>query len=152
MKKSDSLTYTQKIRLRIRFLWLALILMLVYMVVVSELGGGDSRMMTDLATTVSKVLFFGGMVYLIARIVHNKKLLQNRLRMKEQMRNEQDERNQYLHDKSGGTVLDLLLIVELFVTVTAALFNMPAFYTALCLLLVTLFLKITAYLFYSHRG
>lgn len=126
-----------------------LVLMLIYMVVMGELGG-DSRVMTDLANTISDFIFLGGIIYTTTRIVHNKKLLKNKLLLKEQLQSEQDERNQYLHDKSGGIALDLLLIFQLFITVTTALLNMPAFYTALTLLLITLFLKAGLYLFYSY--
>ncbi len=63
---------------------------------------------------------------------------------------EQDERNQYLHDKSGGIILDILLVFLLFITVTTALFNMSAFYISLIILVVTFLLKVGAYLFYSY--
>lgn len=149
MKKFEHLTYVQKIKWRIRFSEIVLILMLIYMIVLGEIGG-DSRIMTDLADVVSRILFFGGMIYVIIRIFHNRKLLKNRGLLKEQMRNEQDERDVFLHDKSGGLVLDILLLVELFVTVTAVLLNMPAFYTALILLMVTVILKGVAYLYYSR--
>ena len=49
MKTCKHLTYTRKIQWRIRALWLLLTGMLVYMVLIAELGGGDSRMMTPLA-------------------------------------------------------------------------------------------------------
>lgn len=147
--KKFNISYTQKIQWRIRALWIILILMLVYMVIVGEIGG-DSRIMTNLAHTVSSGIFFGGIIYIIARIIYNKKLIKNRLLLKEQLQMEQDERNQYLHDKSGGIILDILLIFLLFITVTTALFNMSAFYISLTILMVTLFLKVGAYLFYSY--
>lgn len=62
---------------------------------------------------------------------------------------EQDERNQYLHDKSGGIVLDILLIGLLFITVTSVLFNMPVFYISVVILSFTILLKITAYFIFS---
>ena len=71
--------------------------------------------------------------------------------MKEQMKLEQDERNQYLHDKSGGTVLDILLVFLMFMTVTTALYNMTAFYISISILAFTVFLKAGSYLFYSFR-
>lgn len=150
MKKFKELSYSEKIRCRIRILWLVLISMLVYMVVIGETGGGDSRVMTTLADDVSRTIFFGGMFHVICRIVHNHKLLKNRLLLKEQMKNEQDERNQYLHDKSGGLVMDVLLICLLFVTLTTSLFNMAAFYTSLAILVVAILLKLLTYLFYSR--
>lgn len=149
MKNFKPRTYTQKIQLRIKMSYFLLVLMLIYMVVIGELGG-DSRVMTGLANTISDFMFLGGIIYTTTRIVHNKKLLKNKLLLKEQLQSEQDERNQYLHDKSGGIALDLLLIFQLFITVTTALLNMPAFYTALTLLLITLFLKAGLYLFYSY--
>ena len=85
------------------------------------------------------------------RIVRNKKLLKNRMLLKEHLRMEQDERNQYLHDKSGGIIVDILLLSLLFITVTAALFNMAAFYTAITILGLTVVLKAAAYFFFSRR-
>lgn len=151
MKNSEKSNYTDKIKWRIRISWMILVAMLIYMFIVAETGGGDSRIMTDLANTVSGIIFFGGMIYVIVRIVHNKKLLKNRLLMKEQMKLEQDERNQYLHDKSGGTVLDILLVFLLFVTVTTALYNMTAFHISISILAFTIFLKMGTYVFYSCR-
>lgn len=150
MRKYKQLNYTQKIHLRIKMSYVLLVLMLIYMVIMGELGG-DSRIMTNLANFISDCIFFGGIIYIITRIVHNKKLLKNRILLKEQLQNEQDERNQYIHDKSGGLAVDLLLIMELFVTMTTALLNMPAFYTSLVILLVTLFLKAGLYFFYSAK-
>ena len=126
MRNCKAMDYETKIKWRIRILYLLLIAMLVYMVTVVELGGGDSRIMTDLASQFSRIVFFGGMIYVITRIVHNKKLLGNRLLRKEQMQEETDERNRYLHDKSGGIVLDILLACLLFITLTASLFDMTA--------------------------
>ena len=150
MRNCKAMDYETKIKWRIRILYLLLIAMLVYMVTVVELGGGDSRIMTDLASQFSRIVFFGGMIYVITRIVHNKKLLGNRLLRKEQMQEETDERNRYLHDKSGGIVLDILLACLLFITLTASLFDMSAFYVSFATLIVALVLKAGAYLCYSQ--
>lgn len=150
MIKFRNMPYTNLIRRRIRLLYLLLTAMLVYMVVVSEMGGGDSRIMTELAGIFSRLTFFGGMAYVISRIVHNKKLLNNRLLLKEQMLTEQDERNQYLHDKSGGIVLDILLACILFITLTASLFHMGMFYISFTILVLAVVLKAAAYYYYSH--
>ena len=82
MKNFDKLSYTEKIKWRIRFLWLLIIAMLIYMVVVGETGGGDSRIMTDLAASTSRIIFFGGFIYIVYRIASLKKLLKNRLLLK----------------------------------------------------------------------
>lgn len=151
MKKYGELTYADKIHLRIRISVFVLIMMLIYMVAVGINGGGDSRVVTPLADMVGDLIFFGGFVYLVIRIMHNRKLLENRIKLREQQCLEQDERNQYLHDKSGGIVMDILLIVLLFTTVTAALYNMPAFYVSFAILLTAVILKTAAYQFYSRR-
>lgn len=150
MRKSDSLSYTDKIKWRVRTSWGILAVMLIYMVIVGETGG-DSRVMTNFAGTTSKVIFFGGILFILRRILRYKKLLKNKALLKEQMQTELEERKQYLHDKSGGAVLDILLLFLLFTTVTTALYNMTAFYVSIVILAVTLFLKITAYVFYSSH-
>ena len=113
MKFWNQQSYTSKIKRRIRILWLLIIAMLIYMVVMGEIGG-DSRKMTNFADIASRIIFFGGLIYIIYRIVYWKKVLKNSLLLKEQMLIEQDERNQYLHDKSGGAVLDILFFLLLF--------------------------------------
>ncbi|MBR6571575.1 MAG: hypothetical protein IKK75_14090 [Clostridia bacterium] len=135
------LSYSERIRWRVRGLWLLLLLMLVYMVVIGELGLGDSRMMTSFAEQFSRICFFGGMIWVICKIHQNQKLLQNQYLLKEKKKEEQDERNQYLHDKSGGMVWDILLICLLFITLTASLSNMAAFYTSFAILCLMVLLK-----------
>lgn len=149
MKKINKLSFYQIVQWRVRGLWLLILGMLVYMVVISELGGGDSRIMTPLANTVSDLILFGGIIFAGYRIHLNKKLLANKSRLKQKMMDEQDERNQYLHDKSGGLVVDIMIYVMLFTTVTTALFNMAAFYTSLSILVTTVVLKCVLYFLYA---
>ena len=151
MKTYKNLSFSQKIRWRIRGLWALLIAMLVYMVVVGELGWGDSRVVTRFADTAGSIMFFGGMIYVGVRIAKNKALLKDIELLKEQMQNEQDELNQYLHDKSGGIVWDIIFIALLFITMTTSLINMPAFYTSWTILMIAILAKVSAYLFYRGR-
>lgn len=140
--------YSEIIKWRIRGGWCLIIIIIAYCIVLTELGGGDSRIMTPLADTISDLIIFGSLIYIGCRIYYNKQLLKFRLRMKENYLNEKDERNRYLHDKSGGIVVDLLMIVLLFVTATTALFNMDAFYVSYAILLVTIILKGLMYFLY----
>lgn len=149
MKTYKKLSFSDKIRWRIRALWMLLVLMLVYMVVIGEMNLGDSRVMTTLADDVSRTIFFGGMIWVIYRIVQNKKLLNNQWLLKQKLKDELDERNQYLHDKSGGIVWDIMFICLLFVTLTTSLTNMPAFYASFAILCVAVILKLTAYFYYK---
>lgn len=150
MRNYRELPYEARIKWRIRILWMVAALMLIYMVLLVELDGGDSRMMTDFASQASRVIFFGGLAYIAWRICRNKKLLKDRALLKAQIRMEQDERNQSLRDKSGGIVVDILLIAMLALTFTTALFNMVAFYTSVALLIFTVLLKGLAYLIFSR--
>lgn len=141
---------TQRIRWRIRGLWALVILMLVYMVAIGEAGLGDSRVMTDLAQRVSRQIYFGGLVWLLWRIACNKKLLADRARLKAAELQRRDERRRYLRDKSGGWVVDALLALLLFATCTTALWNMPAFYVSLGLLLAAAALKAGSWWAYNR--
>lgn len=152
MKQFKKRTFSQKIRLRIVGLWCLFFAMLCYMVIVGELGWGDSRYITQFADTVGTLILFGGLGWVVYKIVKNKKLLKSSGMMKDKMLEEMDERNQYLHDKSGGIVWDMLFVLLLFVTLTASLINMPAFYTSFALLAAAVALKISSYVFYSRKG
>ena len=153
MKTSEQRSFSEKIRRRNRLLWGVFALMLCYMVVISELGGGDSRKMTDLADSLSRIIFFGGMLWVLVRIAKNKNLLkkENYEKLQQKFLEEQDERNRLIYEKSGGLVWDVIFIAELCVTLTASLFDMSAFYTALSVLLVSLAAKVTAHIVYSRN-
>lgn len=144
------LTYPQQIRWRLRLLWLALAAQLVLMVVIGEMGLRDSRVITGLAYTGGSMMFWGGMIFLIARIVVNRRLLRDKLRLKEQQLLERDERNQYLHHMSGGWVMDALLILAYVGAVIASCCSVEAFYAAFGLLACASALKGGAYMAYSR--
>ncbi len=151
MRKSRRMTYTERVQRRVRLMYALLAVMAVYMIVIVELGGGDSRRMSELAQSLSRILYFGGIIFIISRIIYDKRLLKSRLLLKEKRREEQDERNQYLHDKSGGWVMDALLLCLLVITWTTALFNMAAFYTSAVILATASVLKLGSYWYASHK-
>ena len=152
MKMFNSISFARQVRWRIRGLWLVVLGMLVYMVVVGETGGGDSRTMTQLAQTVSRLIFFGGLIYILVQIRRYKKLLASPALLRGQRLLEQDERRMWLHDKSGGIVVDLLLVVLLFSTLTAALYHQTLFFFSLFLLLLTAGLKGIVWLVWDRMG
>lgn len=149
MKTYRQLSFSEKIKWRNRALGVLLVLMLAYMVLVGELGLGDSRVMSTLADDVSRLIFFGGMIWIVYKIILNNKLLKNKQMLKDKLKNEQDERRLYLHDKSGGMVWDILFVCLMFITLTTSLINMPAFYTALVILILAIALKAGTYLMYK---
>ena len=148
MKSYKTKSFKDKIKLRILALRLTIFFMILYMFIIGELGFGDSRKMTDFADTISKIILFGGMIYVFFRISYNKKLLKDKLLRLDEEIKETDERKKFLHDKSGGVVLDILLLILLFITCTTAFINMTAFYISFAILMITIILKATSYYVY----
>ena len=107
MKTSEGRSFSERVVRRNRVLIGVLILMIVYMVVVGELGLGDSRITSPLAALTGRVIFFGGMVWVIVKICRNRALLKHRLWLREKMREENDEMNRMLYEKSGGMVWEV---------------------------------------------
>lgn len=129
--------YVKQIRLRIGCIIVFLAVMIFFMVLSGELGWGDSRYMTSLMRTYSGMAFFGCLVYLIVCLVRYRKLLHNRELMEESRILEQDEREQMIHDKSGGILVDLgipcIMIADWFAAMLAA---PQVFYTLTMILIV----------------
>ena len=148
MKSYKTKSFKDKIKLRILALRLTIFFMILYMFIIGELGFGDSRKMTDFADTISKIILFGGMIYVFFRISYNKKLLKDKLLRLDEEIKETDERKKFLHDKSGGVVLDILLLILLFITCTTAFINMTAFYISFTILMIAIILKATSYYVY----
>ena len=144
-----NMTYTKRIQWRIRLLWLALIGMLIFMVVIGELGLHSSKTVTGFAYTGGDLLYWTGLFYIIGRIIINCKLLKDRQRLKEQQRRERDERNQYLHRMSGGWVMDATLVLCYIAAVAASCWSNETFYVAFGLLVGAALLKLAAEIAYG---
>ena len=144
-------TWTRK---KIVILWVGLILMLIAMVLVGEGSGTillSGREQTSLAKDVTRMVYFGGLVFVIVRLCHYRNLRKNRLRMEEETLQYYDERRQLIHEKSGGLLVDILLIALMAAVFLLGFVNMAAFETALGVLLVTAGLKIGFYQYYKRR-
>lgn len=146
---TSKMNYTKVIQWRIRLLWLALIAMLIFMVFIGETGARDSRIVTGMAYEWGSFLYFVGLFYIIGRIIINKKLLKDRLRLKEQQLRERDEWRQHLHRMSGGWVMDAMLAITYIAAMTAACYDNKAFYTAFGLLIAAALLKLIAEIAYA---
>lgn len=141
--------YTRIIQRRIRFLWLALIAMLIFMVVIGELGLRSSKVITGFAYTCGNFLYWCGLLYIIGRIIINHKLLKDRLRLKEQQLRERDEYRQHLHRVSGGWVMDAMLALCYIAAVAASCWSNETFYVAFGLLFAAALLKLIAEIAYG---
>ena len=141
--------YTKIIQRRIRLLWLALFGMLVFMVVIGVLGLHSSKVITGFAYDCGNFLYWCGLFYIIGRIIINKKLLKDRLRLKEQQLRERDEWRQHLHRMSGGWVLDAMLALCYIAAVAASCWSNETFYVAFGLLVCAALLKLAAEIAYG---
>ena len=146
---TSNMPYTKVIQRRIRLLWLALAAMLIFMVVIGELGLRSSQVITGFAYDCGNFLYWCGLFYIIGRIIINKKLLKDRLRLKEQQLRERDEWRQHLHRMSGGYVMDATLVVHYVAAVAASCWNNTAFYVAFTLLATAALLKLVAEIAYG---
>lgn len=144
------MSYTNRLKWRVRAMWLLIMALLAYMVIAGETGG-DSRVMSDQARMTSSLILFGGIAWAARKIVETKKLLRYPNLAKLQRLTETDERNRYIHDKSGGLVWDLTFIVLLLAVMHTGLFSMPAFYTTVTILCFTLLFKFSTWFYYSHK-
>ena len=141
--------YTKIIQRRIHLLWLALFGMLVFMVVIGELGLRSSKVITGFAYDCGNFLYWCGLFYIIGRIIINKKLLKDRLRLKEQQLRERDEWRQHLHRMSGGWVMDAMLVISYLAAVAASCWSNETFYVAFGLLVSAALLKLAAEIAYG---
>ena len=141
--------YTKVIQWRIRLLWLVLAILLIIMIVAGETGGRDTRFMSRFTAQGGYVLYWWGMIWVVIRIVMNKKLLKDRLRLKAQQLRERDELRQHLHRMSGGWVMDVFLVLAWLTAIIASCYSNEAFYAAWALLAAAALLKGGAYLAYS---
>ena len=148
MKNYKNKSFKEKVKLRILMLRVTIILMFIYVIILAEMGFGDSRVTTGLSQIVSNIIFVGGIIYILRKISYNKKLLQDKLLRLEEEVKETDERKKFLHDKSGGVVVDILLLILLLITFTTANINMTAFYISFAILMITIILKTTSYYVY----
>ena len=92
MKNYKNKSFKEKVKLRILMLRATIILMFIYIIILAEMGFGDSRIITGLAQNVSNIIFLGGIIYILRKISYNKKLLQDKLLRLDEEIKEADER------------------------------------------------------------
>lgn len=152
MKTSKKLRFSTKIKLRIAFLYILLVFMIAYAFVISFLGLSNESTMTSMMLTVSRVIYFGGMIYAVYKISKYQKLLKSIPELKEEKEKENDERRKYIHLISGGTVWDILFFIQLFLTMTAAIYDVIPFIFTMCTLVPMILIKLVIYFYLRFRS
>lgn len=144
-------SFTQKIKNRIYILWLALIALLILMITIGEVGIIDSRYTTQMSEIAYKLIYFGSLVYVIYKINYNKKLLKNSQKLKEEKIRELDERTQWVYEKSGGIIVDIIILGLTLFTWSLAFIDIFAFNTSVIILFFIVLVKIASYFYYYFK-
>lgn len=144
-------SFTQTIKNRIYILWLALIALLILMITIGEVGIIDSRYTTQMSEIAYKLIYFGSLVYVIYKINYNKKLLKNSQKLKEEKIRELDERTQWVYEKSGGIIVDIIILGLTLFTWSLAFIDIFAFNTSVIILFFIVLVKIASYFYYYYK-
>ena len=145
--------YKRKLKKR-KILFLSLLgLVICYVAVLIYLGAGDSRTVAPDAISFGSWCVLIILVYLLIRIKKISALLrQNDYNtIKETMIREEDERNIWLYERSGGSVFLCSFIVTMMITITCSLFNNEAFFSSLITMASMLIIKVFFYLYNRHH-
>ena len=144
--------FEKRLRTRIWACRLIIVLMLAVMVIIGEADGLlDSRTMSRTAQDVSRLIFFGTLIWLIVRIARAKRLLNRKLDRRERQILEEDERRVAIRQQSGALAMDVLLVLLLAAVFVLAFVDMTAFHTAYAILLTAAALRGAAAIYYSRR-
>lgn len=147
--------YKKKLKTRLLAYRLLIFALFAVMIFIGELSNRgrllDSRGMTPLAQTVSRIVAFGGVILLGALIWHTKRLLNDGPSFVRQKALEEDERRRLIRDRSGAAAMDGFLAVAMATVFALSWVDMAAFNTALGLLAAALLLKGAAWLYYARR-
>lgn len=123
--------YKQRLKRQNVLLWIALVLVVVLDVLIGEfweeLGFLHSYQMTRRARDMQSMLLFGFLVYLIVKLVGNKRRLKNLWQYEEEARWQKDERRILIGEKAAKLAADLALAGLVVAAFVASLYNMDAF-------------------------
>lgn len=146
--------FKKKLKTRIWIYRMLIVLLLAVMVVIGELPNGillDSRTMDAAAQSVSRILFFGTLIALIACIARSKRLLSRGLDRRERQIIEEDERRSAIREKSSAIAMNILLALLMAAVFVLAFVDMTAFHTAYAVLLTAAALRYGLAWFYSKK-
>lgn len=142
-------SFTQTIKNRIHILWVVLIALLILMITIGEVGVIDSRYTTQMSEIAYKFIYFGSLIYVIYKINYNKKLLKNSQKLNEEKIRELDERTQWVYEKSGGIIVDIIMLGLTLFTWSLAFIDIFAFNTSVIILFFVVIVKIVSYTYYN---
>lgn len=142
----------KNIKTRILFFRLLIIFLLLLAVLISILGGGDSRKLTNEALSFGSQSILLGIIYSIVQISRNKSYLADKSILKKPDMIKKIEKRTALHNLSGGTVWTISFFICYLVAIITSQFNQEAFYSSLAILCSILIVKIIVYLYHIKKG
>lgn len=149
MIKFDSKTFMDRVKFKVWVLRICLFLMIAYMLIVGESGLGDFRMMNLAGEIICKTIYFSGLMFIVIRFMYNRNLFLGRNKAMTEKRRREHERKYFLHEKSGGIVVDTILMLLLFASCITALWDIGAFYVTSGMLIVGVVMKVIVYIIYD---
>ena len=162
--KSCKLPFSQVVKRRIYLLWAVLALLLAFMVLVGEKGLIDSRYTTGLSQLSYKALYLGGREtgqalsaledldgLLFTGSAGTGYQLHRQLAGQPEKILALDERTQWVHEKSGGPIMDIFLLCLAAAACALSFVDISAFNTAVSILFFAVLLKIAAYFYYKNK-
>ncbi len=147
--------YRARLRRQNGWLWALLALSVAYMVSISEVLPRftdvlDSRTWTQDMLSMQKVLFIW-QGYAIWRIVHNRRLMRDALRLRDEMVRAEDERTAAIKGMAGRRFAFIACALLSAAAITATFIDVKVFYTLYLTLLGALALWGILYLYYRRK-
>lgn len=155
MSDAKAADYRARLRRQNGILWVLLALSVVYILLMSEflprvIEVLDSRTWTQDMLSMQKVLFIW-QGYAIWRIVHNRNLIRDALRMRDDMVKSEDERIAAIKGMAGRRLAFILCVLLSIAAITATFIDVVIFYTLYVTLLCALALWGILYLYYRRK-
>ena len=147
--------YEEKLKRRLIFCRVLIVTLLALMILIGVLSDRgvllDSRTMSRTAQMVPRLIIFGGIVLLL--ILHRRTafLLSDRIARDRQRIAEEDERRQYIQQRSNSLTLEALFAIGTLAVLILSYVDMTAFTTAYLALLCGLLLKGITWLYCKSK-
>lgn len=138
----------KRIRVRILLLSLAFLSIILFVLIVSLNGGGDSRFLPNYVLQFSSLTIITSLFYLLYRIRVYSSLLKDRFALQQTMYKEKDEYTVFLHDKSGGDVWTVIFVLSTIISVLTGEYSKEAFFASIATTYCILIVKIIFYIYY----
>ena len=138
MKTAETMSFSDRIKWRIRTLWVLFTAMFCSIVILGERSLGNARLIARFADTCGALMFLCMVAWIVWRLRYNTQLLRNPRLLRQQELDEEAQRMQDFHRKTGMILWDILFVGLYFITLTTSLWNMQVFYVSFAVFAVAI--------------